>query len=50
MYKMLNFEATVKINGVYTVVRVQAEGIQQATRQLEGLYGKGSIVHLPRQI
>lgn len=47
---MKNYEATVKANGNYIVVRVQAQGLQQAIWQVEALYGKTNLVHLPREI
>ena len=47
---MKNYEATVKTNGNYIVVRVQAQGTQQAIWQLEALYGKMNLIHLPREV
>lgn len=47
---MKNYEATVKSGGHYIVIRVQAQGTQQAIWQVEALYGKMNIVHMPRLV
>lgn len=47
---MKNYEATVRAGSNYIVVRVQAQGTQQAIWQLEAVYGKVNIVHLPREL
>lgn len=47
---MNTYESTVKASGNYVTVRLLANGTQQAIWQLEALYGKQNIVHLPRRI
>lgn len=47
---MKNYEATVKAIGNYIVIRVQAQGLQQAIWQVEALYGKMNLIHLPREV